>query len=70
MSGISYAWCFSHGCIHRFVGEPWCTATWVPLEGETEEQAMSVKEGRYGSARFLHDLPDEQQLATIEGRSS
>ncbi|MFJ4741209.1 hypothetical protein [Streptomyces sp. NPDC088775] len=64
-----FAWCFSHGRLHHFVGEPWCTATWALLSGSTEEEALAAKTQRYGEATFLHQLPDEQQLALIRGSS-
>lgn len=63
-----YAWCFSHGCIHRFITkrDPWCTATWAPLVGSTEAEALADKQTRYGDAQFLHQLPDmDVQLALV-----
>ena len=63
---ITYAWCFSHGRDHRFDGEPWCTATWTPLAGRTEEEALRDKEERFGDAQFLHQLPAERQLLLIQ----
>lgn len=56
-----YAWCFSHGTIHAFADDPWCTAQWVRLEGDTEENALADKQARFGEARFLDHLPLEQQ---------
>ncbi|MGW0603967.1 hypothetical protein [Streptomyces sp. NPDC002640] len=66
---IVFAWCFSHGRLHHFVGEPWCTATWASLAGATEEEALSAKAQQYGEATFLDQLPNEQQLALIRGSS-
>lgn len=56
-----YAWCFSHGLMHRFrAGEdPWCTAVWAYLEGESEEEAQSHKKAAFGDAVFEHHLPTE-----------
>ncbi|GGV46010.1 hypothetical protein [Streptomyces spectabilis] len=66
---MSYAWCFSHGSLHHFErrGEPWCTATWTWLDGATEDEALADKISRYSGARFLHELPDDQQLQLILG---
>jgi len=61
-----YAWCFSHGQLHAFTANPWCTATWVRVNGSTEEEAVTDKEARFGDARFLHELSGEQQLEVIE----
>jgi len=63
-----YAWCFSHGFMHTFDPEmPWCTATWVWLDGDFKDQAASDKQQRYGDAKFLHELPDtEAQLAVMD----
>ena len=65
-----FAWCFSHGHHHRFAmgEEPWCTATWVWLEGSTEPEALTMKEQVYAEARFLDELPDYQQLGIINGQ--
>lgn len=62
----TFAWCFSHGRLHHFGDEPWCTATWAVLPGTTEAEALAVKEQLYGNAEFLHQLPDEQQIALID----
>lgn len=64
-----WAWCFSHGLQHRFAADqdPWCTATWVWLDGVTEAAALTTKAQVYSDARFLHELPDYQQLAIING---
>lgn len=62
----AYAWCFSHGRLHCFIGDPWCTASWAPLPGDTKEEAMAFKEEEYGDAQFLHHLPGDQQLALIK----
>lgn len=60
-----FAWCFSHGVMHHFAGDPWCTAQWVPLCGVTETEAMGFKERTYGGARFLHQLSNDQQIKII-----
>ncbi|MFG1858444.1 hypothetical protein ACGFJT_41895 [Actinomadura geliboluensis] len=63
-----YAWCFSHGRLHRFHADParaWCTATWMPLEGESEDAALADKNTRYGQALFDHELARDQRLAVI-----
>lgn len=62
---IKFAWCFSHGRLHRFVGEPWCTASWMPLFGKTEESAMGAKQRAWGDAQFVHELPDDKQMIVI-----
>ncbi|MFF5445506.1 hypothetical protein [Streptomyces sp. NPDC012888] len=63
-----FAWCFSHGRLHRFAGtdEPWCTAHWAPLTGKTEVEACLDKATRFGSAQFIDGLTGEQQLALID----
>jgi len=64
-----FAWCFSHGRLHTFWTDetPWCTATWVWLDGTTEDEAMQIKASAYGEAVFLHDLPSaEAQLAVMD----
>ena len=65
-----WAWCFSHGRLHRFASgeEPWCTATWAWLRGATENEALVDKSITYGDAQFLHHLPAEQQLQLIQNR--
>lgn len=65
---MRYAWCWSHGALHKFPAgqDPWCTATWVWLDGTVEEDALTDKQARYGDARFLHQLPADQQLAIIQ----
>jgi hypothetical protein len=68
MTDTFYAWCFSHGRLHRFTDEPWCTATWTRLDGDTEADAIANKIGRYGDAQFVHQLPAEQQLAFATNR--
>ncbi|MFD9564401.1 hypothetical protein [Streptomyces sp. NPDC059994] len=62
---IQYAWCFSHGRLHRFDDEPWCTASWARLDGATEGDALTDKAARYGDAQFLDQLPGEQQFDLI-----
>lgn len=65
----TYAWCFSHGTLHYFRAgqEPWCTTTWMPIDGSTEDEALAAKQQQYGDAQFLHDLPAEQQITLILG---
>lgn len=65
MTRWQYAWCFSHGRLHIFDDDPWCTATWVSLFGTTEEEALTAKMATYGEARFLHQLPDDQCRSVI-----
>jgi hypothetical protein len=70
---VVYAWCFSHGTLHRFqpAAEPWCTASWVHLDAYSEEVALAIKQRAWGDARFLHELAPDKQLAIIglaEGR--
>lgn len=68
----TYAWCFSHGRLHDFHGEPWCTADWVAFVAPSEEGAHEAKIAAYGDARFLNGLPVAQQievLEIVEGRS-
>ncbi|MEV0220842.1 hypothetical protein [Streptomyces sp. NPDC050704] len=68
---VNYAWCFSHGTLHRFRYRetPWCTAQWVSLDAYSEEAALAVKQRAWGGARFLHELPAEQQLAIAGGEA-
>lgn len=70
MNGHEWAWCFSHGRIHRFTPDqdPWCTATWTWLDGATEADALTYKTATYGDSQFLHQLPAEQQLQLIQNR--
>ncbi|MFF2731838.1 hypothetical protein ACFVS9_28505 [Streptomyces sp. NPDC058008] len=66
-AAIMFAWCFSHGRLHRFHPEdPWCTATWIAFTATTEEDALAAKHEAYGDAQFLHHLPAVQQLEVIE----
>ncbi len=66
--GESFAWCFSHGRMHRFRAEPWCTATWASLAGTTEAEATADKQARFGDAQFLDDLPLEVQVSERKWR--
>lgn len=68
MRKIRFAWCFSHGTMHRFNAgdEPWCTASWVAFTATTIEDANEAKQAAYGDARFLHDLPADKQIEVIE----
>lgn len=63
-----YAWCFSHGVLHRFpAGDtPWCTATWVAFTATTKAEALAAKHAAYGDAQFLNDLPADKQIEVIE----
>jgi hypothetical protein len=67
-----FAWCFSHGRLHRFAGPdaPWCTAHWAPLSGVTEAEAYRDKVTRFGSVQFIDSLTGEQQLALIDLHSA
>jgi hypothetical protein len=56
-----YAWCFDHGRMHTFDDQPWCTATWVRLAGDTVEEATADKVARFGNAVFMHDMRLEAQ---------
>lgn len=64
--GESFAWCFSHGRMHRFTADPWCTAEWVRLDGTSQVEAEADKVARFGGAVFLHHLPLEQQVKVDE----
>lgn len=69
-TATTYAWCFSHGHLHRFDGTPWCTATWARITGATEADALADKQARYGDAQFLHQLPGGQQLQLVTEHNS
>jgi hypothetical protein len=72
-AGESFAWCFSHGRLHRFLKKPWCTATWARLAGTTEAEALADKAARFGDATFSNDLPLETQVELMqagEGRTA
>ena len=60
------AWCFDHGTLHRF-GEDGerCNAAWVPLDGETDEEALNQKELMWGPGQFFGDLDLERQGGLI-----
>lgn len=64
---VNYAWCFSHGALHRFKPRqtPWCTADWIMLDAYSEEVAIGIKQQAWGDARFLHELDPDQQLTII-----
>ncbi|MFJ8690199.1 hypothetical protein [Micromonospora wenchangensis] len=72
----TYAWCFSHGRMHTFVPSAeypdgaWCTAEWMPLDGDTEVAALADKHARYGDAQFIHHLPFEAQVQISEAWSA
>lgn len=61
-----FAWCFSHGRMHHFDGEPWCTASWVGFTAATEQAALEAKQHAYGDAEFLDQLPVDKQIEVIE----
>ena len=64
---VVYAWCFSHGTLHRFKPRetPWCTASWVHLDAYSEEAALGIKQRAWGDAQFLHELSLDQQVVII-----
>lgn len=64
---VTYAWCFDHGRLHRFLAEEgtWCTAAWVPLDGDTEEGALTHKQLVWGDAQFFHQLTHDRQGGLI-----
>ncbi|MFJ8313300.1 MULTISPECIES: hypothetical protein [unclassified Streptomyces] len=65
----TYAFCFDQGDLHVFRGEePWCTAAWVTLSGSTRDEALEDKRSRFGKARFVDDLPLEQQVEVLQLR--
>ncbi|WP_369383219.1 hypothetical protein [Streptomyces sp. cg36] len=64
----TYAFCFSHGDLHVFRGEPWCTAAWVTLSGSTRDEALQDKRHRFGEARFVDGLSLEQQVEVLRLR--
>jgi hypothetical protein len=63
--GERFAWCFSHGRLHRFTAKPWCTATWVGLRSITEAGATAEKLAQFGEAQFFHHLPPEEQALVL-----
>ncbi len=65
----SFAWCFSHGRLHRFNSQPWCTADWVRLPGASQDEARAAQVERFGEAVFLHHLPLEQQAEIVQESS-
>lgn len=62
----TYAWCFDHGRLHPFTNGAWCTASWTPLTGGTETEALADKAARFGEAIFFDQLTTEQQLELID----
>lgn len=68
----TYAWCFSHGRMHTFRPSreyqdgAWCTALWVPLAGNDEAAALADKTQRYGTGKFIDQLPLDKQMAIYE----
>ncbi|MCZ1012359.1 hypothetical protein [Streptomyces lydicus] len=69
---MRFAWCWDHGALHHFPTreDPWCTARWSWLEGNSETDALADKEVRHGDAKFLHQLPDAEQLKLITRQDS
>lgn len=63
---LTFAWCFSHGLMHTFDGEPWCTASWVVLDASDKATAHAVKLARFGDAQFMRDLPFEIQIEVAD----
>lgn len=68
------AWCFDHGRLHRF-GEDgeWCTAAWVTLDGDTDEEALEQKRLIWGPAEFFDQLDLDRQgglIAVTSARSN
>ena len=66
------AWCFDHGVLHHFNEDgDRCTAAWVLLDGNTDEEALEHKELAWGPAKFFSDLPLDRQgglIAVTEAR--
>lgn len=64
-----FAWCFDHGRPHNFLPdsnpEEVCSASWVPLLGDTEEEAMRHKQLVWGDAQFFDQLPLDRQGGLI-----
>ncbi|MCX4450688.1 hypothetical protein [Streptomyces sp. NBC_01789] len=67
-AAIMFAWCFSHGTLHKFVADeaPWCGGAWVAFAAPTGKEAFAAKRHAYGDARFLDQLSTAQQLEVIE----
>jgi hypothetical protein len=63
--GEFFAWCFDHGRLHRFSPEPWCTAAWIRLDGQTESQALASKTALFGDARFIDQLSPGSQVELV-----
>lgn len=70
MREFTYAWCFDHGVLHRFEGEPWCTAAWVPFVATGFDEASEAKTAAYGDAVFLDELTPDKQLEVLEIRNA
>ncbi|AJC55103.1 hypothetical protein GZL_02512 [Streptomyces sp. 769] len=65
-----FAYCFDHGDLHVFQHEvSWCTAVWVSLAGTSSAEAMADKQASFGAARFLDQLPLEQQAELLAERT-
>lgn len=60
-----WAWCFSHGRMHTFRGDPWCGAMWAPLDGATEDEALAEKRQLFGDAQFDDALPMDVRVVLI-----
>lgn len=63
---VRYVWCFDHGRTHDFSHGAWCTASWAPLNGASETEALADKAARFGDAVFYDQLPMDQQVALAE----
>lgn len=72
LNRIVFAWCFSHGDLHRFAGTPHCNGTWVafPHGVGQEGEVLAAKEAAYGTARFLDDLgfTEREAVAEVAGK--
>lgn len=68
MEVMMFHWCFDHGSWHttKLDEQCWCTAAWVTIEGDTQEEADANRNRMYGSARFLHELPPLLQVKVVE----
>lgn len=64
-----FAWCFDHGRLHTFLpdGNPneVCSAAWVQLHGDSEEEALNQKQLVWGDAQFFDQLSLDRQGGLI-----
>jgi hypothetical protein len=72
MPTVTFAWCFSHGRLHKFAPdvEPWCTGNWVAFVARSEEEAMEAKVASYGEAVSFDDLPYDKKLEVLDIRNT